>query len=380
MNNGKRTIVHIIVGLNIGGAELMLKRLIENKKLNFNFIVISLTDFGALGQDIKNAGIEVIPLHMKNKNNFFPSIINLYKELRRIKPSVVQTWMYHSDFIGGLLAKLAGVKRIYWNVRNEKYWNAKHTKLRSFINYLFVKSLSLLSYFIPHKIVHVSKTAQKSHLKFGYSKSKGIVIYNGFDTDKFKRNNITRLEFRESLKLSPEDIAICSVGNYSYQKDHITFIKAIKQALKENKNFKAILVGRDLDTCNQTLVNEIGEEYMDNFILLGRRSDVVGILNCADIFCLHSIIEGFPNVLGEAMSVGLPCVVTKCGDAPFILDDKNYTCEVGDSSAISEKLLQLSSLTHEERLKLGDRNRARVIDNYHLSKVLTDYHTLYEAN
>ena len=96
-------IMHVIVGLNIGGAEMMLKRLIEyqHSGSKCRHFVISLTDLGKVGQLLKAKGVDVKTLGMKNFFDVPRVIWSLTHIMRETKPEIIQTWMYHADFVGG---------------------------------------------------------------------------------------------------------------------------------------------------------------------------------------------------------------------------------------------------------------------------------------
>ena len=114
-----KKIVHIIMSLNIGGAELMLKRLVlhSHQKEQFEHIIITLTDLGAMGPELQNEGITVHTLGMKSISTVPLIFLKLQRLLKKIQPDVVQTWMYHSDLLGGLAAKSLGVKKIIWGIK-----------------------------------------------------------------------------------------------------------------------------------------------------------------------------------------------------------------------------------------------------------------------
>ena len=116
----KMKIIHIIIGLETGGAELMLKRLIQAHKedLNYTHIVISLTGLGKVGIQLKTLGIEVHALDMRSPFEIPYVLWQLIRLMRSKAPQIIQTWMYHADLIGGLIAKLLFIKKVYWNIRN----------------------------------------------------------------------------------------------------------------------------------------------------------------------------------------------------------------------------------------------------------------------
>lgn len=364
-------VVHVIVGLNVGGAELMLKRLIiaSNSLYEIKHEVISLTDAGVVGEEISRHGIPVHELKVKGYLGFFCAFFKLYFLLRKLKPDVIHTWMYHSDFLGGLAAKMQGIKRIFWGVRNTKLSG------RGVGNYAFRKLCSMLSYVVPQKIIFVSNSAMKEHLSEGYAKKKAKVIGNGFDTEVFVFDREEREKIREEWGVSDQDFLVSSIGRYAQAKDHLTFIRAMKKVIHLNPSVYAVIVGRGVPG-NRALICEIsGVE--SNFIFLESRTDVASVLSACDMFCLHSITEGFPNVLGEAMSVGLPCVTTRAGDAETILSNAALTCDPGDHLCIASKITDVLNMTHSERLSLGSSNRNRIVEKYSLKSVIDAYYSLY---
>lgn len=366
-------VTHVIIGLNIGGAELMLKRLIESHldRPDIEHSVISLTDMGVLGEQLTKQGVPVYCLGMSSSMKGPVTFFKLRKLLKKLRPDAVQTWMYHSDFLGGLAARSVGIKRIFWNVRNTKLTG------RGAANYIFRKICAFLSHLIPEKVVYVSSSAYVEHTSSGYAKGNAIIISNGFDVRKLSFNKNSRKEIRDHWKLADECFLVCSIGRYAAAKDHLTFIKAMKMAMAANSRVFAVIVGRGVSG-SSVLRGEI-DDFEDRFILSETRDDIPEVLSAADMFCLHSITEGFPNVLGEAMSVGLPCVTTRAGDAELILNNINLTCDVGDYKCISNKVLFLAEMTLSERQKFGVDNRNRIIDNYSLSSVIEKYLMLYNG-
>ena len=111
-------IIHIITGLSTGGAEMMLYKLLSQMNGDeFNSEVISLTDAGPVADKIRMLGIPIYALGMKRGKPNPGALIKLSTLLRKKNPDLVQTWLYHSDLIGGLAAKLAGNIRTFWSIR-----------------------------------------------------------------------------------------------------------------------------------------------------------------------------------------------------------------------------------------------------------------------
>ena len=124
----KNNILHIIIGLGKGGAEKTLYQSIIKTKNSFNHKVISLTDSGYYRNLLIDNSVKVYCCNFKKKSlNILPFIRILYLLLLNRK-YIFQTWMHHSNFLGGIIGKLFFVKKIYWNIRGEGI-SDKHSKI-----------------------------------------------------------------------------------------------------------------------------------------------------------------------------------------------------------------------------------------------------------
>mgnify|MGYP006177050835 CR=1 FL=1 len=117
-------LAHVIVGMSKGGAEMMLRRLVEENLKNasgFQHVVISLTSVGDHGTALREQGVLVYALDLRGPAALIRGLFRLVALLRDTRPQIVQTWMVHSDFLGGLAARFAGVPRVIWGVRTTDY-------------------------------------------------------------------------------------------------------------------------------------------------------------------------------------------------------------------------------------------------------------------
>ena len=187
------------------------------------------------------------------------------------------------------------------------------------------------------------------------------VISNGFDIETYKSDSSIRHSIRQSFGVSSDTLIIGSIGRFIEYKDHRGFILALANLASLDSRTIFLMVGRDIDSDNSTLMRWIEETgYKNRFILLGERNDVPAILNAMDIFCLHSKSEGFPNVLGEGMCAGLPSVVTDVGDAALLLGDAGLVVPAQDTKSLAEGLLTMVQYTAETRASLGNIARKRI--------------------
>lgn len=369
-------ILHIIIGLNVGGAENALKRLVESHLTtpNYQHSVISLTTIGKIGTQLQELGIKVYTLEITSFWNAPLKFLKLIKIIKNNQSDIIHSWMYHADLLGGIAAYLTKHK-IIWSIRNTHATVGSGTA--SFTKYIML-TCAWLSKYIPKKTVCVANSAILSHNKYDHSKM--LVIPNGYDTEKIikQSNNISRETFRSSLGIDSNAIVIGSVGRFNDYKDFPTFIETASLLLTTYDNLKFLLIGRNVDTNNNALMTLINKTIDPSaFLLLGERNDIPVCLKAMDIFCLHSISEGFPNVLGEAMCIGVPCVTTDAGDAALMVRNAKLVSPISDPTALAEKVKLIITLSPEERHEIGAELQRIIKTDYSLQNMQQSYEKLY---
>lgn len=335
----RKKIVHIITGLNDGGAEGVLFRLCLNSTNN-RHIVISLMDKGKYGPLLEDAGVSVHCLGMNPGRPSIKRFLKLVSLIRSEEPDAVQTWMYHADLLGGLAAKFAGVRKIVWGIRHSTLEKGKAKKSTIAI----ARFCAVLSRFVPEKIVCCADKALSVHRDVGYAARKLLVIPNGYDLSKLMVDEQSGSQVRASLGISPETFLLGKVGRYDPFKDHDNLLSALFELQLSGVGFKCLLVGRGLISENPELMARINElELTDKVILAGQRTDIPAVMNALDLHVLSSSSEGFPNVLAEAMACGTPAVSTDVGDAGEIVGDAALLCPPRNPKALSELMLAMHS-------------------------------------
>src|SRR5690606_6832138 len=111
-------VTHVITGLGQGGAESVLFRLVTYPDQRVRHTVVSLTDDGVYGTRLRHAGVTVHALDMPRGRLTLGGFLALRWLLAHERPDAVQTWMYHADLIGGLAARMTGVRAVAWGIRN----------------------------------------------------------------------------------------------------------------------------------------------------------------------------------------------------------------------------------------------------------------------
>ena len=367
-------IIHINSNLDVGGTEHMLRRLIYSNPKNLsNTVVVSLTSIGEIGEGLRKSGILVHTLNMKSLLDLPIVLWQLIRIIRKFRPNIIQSWLYHADFLVGIASFLVGSISIIWNIRSTTIPQGPLS-----FTYWLVRICALLSYIAPDKIICCAESTRKAHIKLGYSGNKMIVIPNGFDFTSLNADINLKIRARKDLGINNNEIVIGVIGRFDPLKDFKNFILAAKYTATQQNNLKFLMVGRNNDLFNAKLCGWIQDNGLqNNFILVGQQKDIPYFLSAMDIFCLCSAYEAFPNVLVDAMAMELPCVVTKAGDSEIILDDIKYTVPIKSPHALAEKLLIMCKLKIEDRQLLGKINSLKVREKYDIKKVREDYERVY---
>ncbi|MBF2017204.1 MAG: glycosyltransferase [Rivularia sp. T60_A2020_040] len=371
-------ILHLITDLDMGGAEKMLYNLLsKTNRQRFKPIVLSLIDRGIWGDQISALDIPVHTLAMESSKPTLAAIWRLFHLVHQLQPDLIQGWMYHGN-LAAQLTKISHLKSvpIIWNIRHSIY-SLNYEKPSTAA---IIKLLASLSNFST-KIIYNSNISASQHKDLGYKESKTQVIPNGFDTQIFMPSIKSRMEVRKELGLAENTFLIGRISRYHAMKDFANFLRAGAFLLKENPDVHFLLAGSEVSWENQNLTHIINElKIADHVHLLGERQDIPHLTAALDIASTSSYFgEAFPNVIGEAMSCGVPCAVTDVGDSAFIVGNTGKVLPPKDSQALANAWQELIDMGIEGRRSLGKAARERIINYFSLNFVVNKYEKLYES-
>src|SRR5450631_495516 len=163
-----RVVMHLIAGLGSGGAERMLSRVARHsgETSATRHVVCCMSDegFRVNGGELERAGIAVHGLHLNRWWKLPAAAFRLRRLLRQVQPDVLMTWLYHADLLGTMVAPLAGVKTLVWNLRCSEL-DFKHHSRFTRLEIALLSSLSRR----PVGIAANSRAGESAHRQAGYA-------------------------------------------------------------------------------------------------------------------------------------------------------------------------------------------------------------------
>jgi glycosyltransferase involved in cell wall biosynthesis len=366
-------IAHIITTLSTGGAETMLYKLLSAMDRDrFAVEVYSLADTGSIGGAIvRDLGIPVFPLRSTSGRTTVSSAFGLLAHLRRSRPHIIQTWMYHANLLGGMAGRALG-RPVVWNIRRG---SLAHLRRRT----LWIsRACSAVSSSLPARIVCCSADSLERHAAAGYARTRMTVIPNGFDLSRFRPDPVLRQSLRDEMGAGPDTPLFGLLARFDPAKDHETFLRCAAIVHARCPNARFLLCGKDIDGENRRLSGWVDALGIGGCcVLAGLRKDAPRILAGLDVLVSSSACEGFPNVLGEAMACGVPCAATDVGDSGLIIGASGLLAPPGDPAALAARCLELIEMGPHRRAELGAAARRRIETHFSMPAVALQYQDLY---
>ncbi len=352
----------------------MLCRLVTgSNRGKVDHAVLSMTDEGFFGSSLDRAGVPLTTLGMRRGVPSLSGLVGLVRVLRRERPDVLQTWLYHADLMGLVAGSLAGVPHIAWNLRCSDMDMSYYSPMSRTV----LRLLRRLSSW-PDAVIVNSEAGRRTHERLGYRPRRWEVIPNGFDLDRYGPSTSRRGRFWDEIGAGEGDVVIGMVARLDPQKDHGTFLDAAARIAATRPEARFVLIGRGCEPAG-ALSSAITERGLGSSVrLLGERTTVADDLAGFDIAVLSSTFgEGCPNALGEAMASGVPVVATDVGDARRIVGDTGLVVTPGDSEELAAALERLIAAGREVRKLMGSSARARIAEHFALPAIVAHYEDLY---
>ena len=372
-----RRVLHVINNLNLGGAEMMLVRLLDRlDRDRWSPHVVSLIGGGPASRRLESIDVPVTFIGMRRGIPGPSSLARLLRSVRAFSPDLVQTWLYHSDLLGGLATRLArpGVPLV-WNLRMNGPTRGRDKSTTCWT----ARACAALSGWIPEKIIVNSCAGRDVHRDLGYDPGRMEVIPNGFDTDRFKPSEESRRALRRELGVPPDTRLVGMAARWDPLKDFETALAAAGALMARHADLHVLMCGNGVDGDNTELVRLAAESgCRERLHLVGRQDDMPTWQAALDVAFLASHTEGLPNTVGEAMACGVPCVVTDAGGSAQLVGSAGRVVPVGGAGELAGAIDELLQMTVLERRRIGDAGRRRIIEEFGLERMVGRFEQLWD--
>ena len=362
----KKKIFHLITGLEVGGAENMLLKILPRTADTCDHHVCSIIGVGPIGDKLVAAGIPVYYLDLSNTLDL--SIIpKLKKIIVDLQPDVLITYLPHADLLGRIIGKLTHVPTIVCSVR------VRLTRSK-YLPYFILDGLTSA---LVNQYHFNSRTIADLHQRFLRVPSHKItIIPNTIDVDIYDIT-IDVVSKKKELSLPTDKIIIGCVARLRKQKGHNDLIAAFARVHSLRPSTILVLVG---DGEEKPAITQTIKQYQlePHVIMLGNRHDVPEILKTFDIFAFTTLYEGMSNSLMEAMSARLPILTTDIPENRELITHQKTGLLVPahHTSSVAEALVRLIN-DQPLRKQLAAKAFQEITAKFSINAIVPRYRDFY---
>jgi glycosyltransferase involved in cell wall biosynthesis len=362
-------VVFLIRSLNIGGSERQLETLVQGMdKEKYKITVLSFYGGGKLQKNIEAVGVKVVSLEKKSRWDILPFFRRLVHQIKELQADVVYAWLPVPNILSALLKLFIPGLKVIFGVRasgvvlSDYDWTVR-------FSYWLEKMLSRWA----DRIIVNSKAGKAFCLNQGIGEKKIVVIHNGINQAIYKPDGGARNHIRNEWHVPETSILIGIIARFDPTKDHPTFLHASAKLSEKNPGLRFVCVGDGSTEYRKKMIQMSKAFGLKNQIIWSSgRNDMPAVYNALDICCLSSIREGFPNVIGEAMACGVPCVVTDVGDSADIVGQTGKVVAPRRPDELAKALQQMLELSELDRKSLGLQARQRIEARYTVEKMVRE--------
>lgn len=323
--------------------------------------------------ELKKNNVTTYHVPIPRKVTDIKNIIYSIKFIKKLYTENGYTLMHCHSPIGSVVARVAAISerkkgmKVIYTAHGFHFYKGAPKK-----NWLIFYPIERICSSFTDVLITINKedyAFAKKHMKANQVE---YVPGVGIDTKKFIIPNFNVAEKKAELGLKDKDIMILSVGELNQNKNHEVVVRAISKL--KNPNVHYFIAGKG---DKEQYLDELAKELDVNLCLLGYRTDIIELLNTADIFAFPSFREGLSVALMEAMAAGLPCVVSRIrGNVDLIEDGINgYLCDPNDEVSFCESL---KALVEGEKHKNFDKYNCQTIMNFDVHKIMKMMMKIYE--
>lgn len=365
-------VLHIIGSLGVGGAQRQLAEVINSTSPD-RFDVHLLVMEPAGGEFSRQWFTRDVTVHYLTQwPRLVSTVLEITRFCRRGRYDIVHTWLFLANVVGAAGARLAGVPCIVASVRSLSLWK------RTLYPQWWFRLADTLGSRAADVVTVNAEALAADHAEWArYPRARMAVVHNGLDPARLTFDaDAQRAALRARAGLSTSARVIGIVGRLAIEKDHSTFLRVLQRIRRIHPDVHGVVVG-DGD-CRRALEAEAQALALgDGVVFLGECPDACGLIAGCDAILLTSILEGFPNVLLEAVFLGVPAVATRVGGCPDVLSDAGALFEPGDVETAARMLLDTLEAPIEAARR-AEALRARALRQFTAARTAARWFEIYD--
>lgn len=374
--SSKYKIILAIRSLNLGGAERQFLELVKYIDKN-KFYVYVCTMYGGILEDEIQAihDVHYTNLHKKGRYDLFPFFMKYRSYLASIQPDVIYSFLPEMNLFS-FWCKPKKTK-IIWGIRASNM-HLKHYGMMAQLLFIFQKYCSPYI----HCMIANARESIAFYKSQNFEMSHSDVIYNGIDTQRFSFLNEHRVAFRERYSIASNQIVVALVARYDVMKGYSLFVRVANRIMQEREDMVFVAIGSGNEQIKESCNALIADECKEKFLWIQATPKVENLYSGFDILCSTSLFgEGFSNVIAEAMSCEVPCIVTDVGDSKMIVGECGMVIPPNDEQRLYEAIMQM---IQRDRQLLGKLSRNKIVREFSLQRMVDEtqniiYKTLHKS-
>ncbi|MEX2317849.1 MAG: glycosyltransferase [Pirellulales bacterium] len=364
------TICQLVHGLPVGGAEVLIDRIVRRLCSRYRFIVACLDEVGQLGEILVQDGVRVV--HLERRPGFDWKCVRRLRHLLGAEGVQIVHAHQCTPLAYALATQLLGRRPPVLLTEHGRFFPDTPSRKRKLFNRLFARA--------GDRFVAVGQTVQRALVENeGLASHRIQVVYNGIEWPEEEITSIDRAQMRAKFGVTAEQCLVVQVARLDAIKDHQTALRAIALAAIRDNRIRLFVVGDGPES--EKIEREIVKQSLQERVtMLGMRSDVRQLLAAADMFLLSSVSEGIPVTILEAMAAGVPVVATAVGGVPELIrhEEHGLLAPAGDAAGLADALVRLAR-EPELRARFARNARLRAATDFSEQSMITHYDRIYQG-
>ena len=361
------SILFLLRSFSVGGAERQLILLAsELQQRGYSVKVAVFYPGGPLEAEARGKGIRILDLKRRGRWDLLPFFLRLIGLIKTERPDILHSYLQVPNIWAAFVKLVLPRTKVVWGIRASNVdwkqygWQARLTNWAE----------TLLAR-IPNRIICNSQAGVLHAVKNGYPPERMSVVYNGIDTRHFIPDPGLGLHMRTQWAIQTEQKLVGIVGRVDPIKDHSSFIHASALVLRERNDVRFVCIGGGKESLIQEYHELARSLNIDQYLVwAGEQANMLGVYNALDILVMSSISEGLPNVVGEAMACGVPCVITDVGDSARLVGELGEIVPVENPQALKQGILHLLMRLEKEGMVLKKAVARRIYEQFNVDALV----------